>query len=291
MQRRERKVAGLGDGERRGDRLEIAHFSNQDNVGVLAKAVLERRREGLRVGAHFALVDDAALVAVDELDRVLHRDDVTLPLLVDLVDDRRERGRFARARRARHQDQAARPLRQLRHHRREAELVEGADVEGNHADGHRHAAPLLVHVPAEAGQVLDAEGEVQLVLGLEPLLLVLGEHRVRERQRVLGIHDVGTRIRIRDVAVHAQLRPLTCGKVQVRGFPLDHLLKEHPEVDAHAAVSFTTSSSVVTPLATFTIPSMRRVSIPSATAASRSSEDASPRRIIRRNVADRFMTS
>ena len=86
-----RQVTGLGDRQRRGDRLQVAHFADQDDVGVFTQRVLERGREALGVGADLALVDDAALVAVDELDRVFHRDDVTLPLLVDLVDHRGER--------------------------------------------------------------------------------------------------------------------------------------------------------------------------------------------------------
>ena len=53
------------------------------------------------------------------------------------------------------------------------------------ADRHRHAAALLVHVSTEARQVLDAEGEVELVLGLEAVLLVVREDRVRELQGLL----------------------------------------------------------------------------------------------------------
>ena len=60
MQRGEREVAGLGDGERRRDRLQVAHFADQDDVGVLTQRVLERVGEALGVGADLALVDDAA---------------------------------------------------------------------------------------------------------------------------------------------------------------------------------------------------------------------------------------
>ncbi len=60
MQRGEREVAGLRDGERRGDGLEIAHFADQDDVGVFTQRVLERGVEALGVGADLALVDDAA---------------------------------------------------------------------------------------------------------------------------------------------------------------------------------------------------------------------------------------
>src|SRR6266513_1842646 len=143
VQGRERQVTGLGDGERRLRRFEIAHFADQHHVGVLPQGVLEGGREAVGVGSDFALVDDAALVSVDELDRVLHRNDVPLQLLVDLVDHRGEGRAFARPRRARHEHEAARPLRQLRHDPGQAEVVEGAHVEGNLADHERDAAALL----------------------------------------------------------------------------------------------------------------------------------------------------
>ena len=44
--------------------------------GSSRSAYLSAAREALRVGADLALVDDAALVAVDELDRIFDRDDV-----------------------------------------------------------------------------------------------------------------------------------------------------------------------------------------------------------------------
>ncbi len=58
-----------------------------------------------------------------------------------------------------------------------------------------------------------------------------------------------------------------------------------------AAVSFTTSSSVVTPFLTLTMPSMRSVNIPSSTATSRSSSVDDPRRIARRMGEVSSMTS
>ena len=77
MQRAENQVTRLGDGERRFDRLEIAHLADQHDVGVLPQDVLERDLEADAVSrADFALVDDAHLVGVQELDRVFDRDDV-----------------------------------------------------------------------------------------------------------------------------------------------------------------------------------------------------------------------
>jgi hypothetical protein len=86
VQGREDEVAGLGRGQRGRDRLEVAHLAEEDHVGVLAERGAERLGEARRVDADLALVDDAALVPVHELDRVLDREDVLGALAVDLVD-------------------------------------------------------------------------------------------------------------------------------------------------------------------------------------------------------------
>src|SRR4051794_9806938 len=67
----EDEVTGLGRGQRDGDRLEVTHFADQDDVGVLAQHVLQCVLERPGVLPHLALVDQARLVAVQELDRVL----------------------------------------------------------------------------------------------------------------------------------------------------------------------------------------------------------------------------
>ena len=72
----EDEVASLGRGQGGGDGLEVAELTDQDDVGVLAQDPAERLGERIGVRAHLALADDRALVAVQELDRVLDGDDV-----------------------------------------------------------------------------------------------------------------------------------------------------------------------------------------------------------------------
>ena len=69
VQRREHEVAGLGREQRRFDRLEVAHFADENDVGILPQRAAQRLRERARVDRHFALVDDRSAVAVQELDR------------------------------------------------------------------------------------------------------------------------------------------------------------------------------------------------------------------------------
>ena len=100
-------MAGLGRLQRRLGALGITELADQDHVGVLTQGAAKRGEVRLRVDPDLTLVDDAALVVVQDLDRVLDRDDVLPPRLVDVVDDRGERGRLAGAGRAGYEHEAA----------------------------------------------------------------------------------------------------------------------------------------------------------------------------------------
>ena len=151
---REDEVARLGRLQRGLGRLGVAELSDQDHVGVLAQRAAERLREGVGVEADLALVDDAAVVGVQELDRVLDRDDVLAARAVDVVDRAtasvvdfpepvapvtRTRPRCSSASRADSLGQA-----QLRRSR---------DLGGDDAEGERGRAALLEAVDAEAREV------------------------------------------------------------------------------------------------------------------------------------------
>ena len=73
--------------------------------GSLPQRAPKRLAEGLGVQANLTLVHDAAQVLVEELDRVLDRDDVLAPVRVDVIEDRRERRRLARPGRAGYEDE------------------------------------------------------------------------------------------------------------------------------------------------------------------------------------------
>ncbi len=157
------EVARLG-GEQPGfDRLEVAHLADEDDVGILAQRAAERLREGARVHRHLALVDDRAMVAVEELDRVLDRHDVQqrvrlmwsiiaasvvlLPLPVVPVTSTRPRS----------------SSRDLVQHRRQAELLDGPDAHRDDAEHEADGAALLEDVAAEAAKAGDAVREIDFL--------------------------------------------------------------------------------------------------------------------------------
>ena len=104
---------------------------------------------------------------VQELDRVLDREDVLVARLVDLVDQRGERGRLAGAGRAGHEHDAARLLGELAHDRRQAELLDRHRLGRDQAERGAERAALEEGVDAEAADAGDAVGEVELPVGLE----------------------------------------------------------------------------------------------------------------------------
>ena len=106
-------MAGVGRLERGVERFEISNFADEDDVGVLPQHAPQRLAERCRVGADFALVDVAVHVTVEELDRVLDRDDVRPAILVDVLDHRRQRRGLAGAGDAGDEDEPARLHRDL----------------------------------------------------------------------------------------------------------------------------------------------------------------------------------
>src|SRR5205814_5680368 len=97
VQRGEDEVTGLRRGQRGRHGLQVAQLADQDDVRVLAQRVLEGGGERAGIRPDFALVDQAALVRVEELDRVLDGDDVRVAGPVGQVQQGGEGGGLAGA--------------------------------------------------------------------------------------------------------------------------------------------------------------------------------------------------
>jgi hypothetical protein len=148
-------------------RSRISPTSNEHDVGVLAQRRLERVGERQGVGAELALVDQRLLVLVDELDRILDRDDVRALCRVDVVDHRGERRRLARPGGPRHDDEAARQVAEAEDRGRKPELLGRPDLGGDHPEDGGDPVALLEDVAAEPGDAGDLVPEVDLLVLLE----------------------------------------------------------------------------------------------------------------------------
>src|SRR5215211_1231444 len=186
VQRSEDEVPCLRScyGER--DGLEIAHLTNEYHVGVLPEHVLESLGEALGVLVDLALIDDALLVLVQELDRVLYAHNVLVSGAVDLVDHGGEGGRFTTPRRACNQDEPARLLGEVLHSLRQPEIADALYLAGDGAESRAQSPLLEVDVDPEAGAAWHRVGKVELPLVLQPLALVVGEEVVDQIARRVG---------------------------------------------------------------------------------------------------------
>ena len=149
VQRAEHQVAGFRGGQRRGNSLQVAHLSDQYDVGVLPEDVFQRAGERERVAPQLALVDDRLLMMVDVLYGVLDGDDVATLVRVDEIYHRGLRGRLAVTRGPGDEDQSLRPERQLGNDLGQAEFLQGGHLLRNGPHGGGDAALLHVYVDPE----------------------------------------------------------------------------------------------------------------------------------------------
>ena len=197
-------MAGLGERDRVVHRLAVADLADQDHVGRLPQRVLERDLPALGVDADLALRDDAVRVLVDELDRVLDRDDVAVAVVVAVAEQRRHRRRLAAAGRADEQHDAALAHDHVAQDRRKPQVLELRDRRVDRAQHHADAPLLHERVDAEAADPGRGDREVALLRRLELGGLLVVHHAAHELDRVLR-RERGLRDR-RDLAVDLERR-------------------------------------------------------------------------------------
>ena len=225
VQCREDEVAGFGGLKRGLSCLRVAQLADQDRVGILAEHAAERLREVEGVEPDLTLVDDAIAIGMEDLDRILDRDDVLVPCAVDVVDHRREARRLPGACRTRDEDQAAVLVGEPTDAGRQAQLLETRDVARDDAERERDRAALPIDVDAEARQPVGGVRNVE-VSGLVELLETLrydARNRLDSGEQVLLIQRRAV-VERRDGAVATQHRGLVqlqvdIARAEVNGAP------------------------------------------------------------------------
>jgi hypothetical protein len=141
---------------------------------------------------------------VDELDRVLDRDDVLLAPAVDRVDHRGEGRRLTGAGRARDEHETAVLVGEAAHSVRETELREARNLLRDEAEGERDRASLPIAVHAEAPEPLGQIGRVEL--GRDVEVLALGGCPLGDQ----GQHGLEVRLG-QEAFLHRSQRPVDTG--------------------------------------------------------------------------------
>ena len=88
-------MPGFSSADRQLDGFQIAHFSHQDDVGVFPQGCSQCIGETAGVFVELALMHQALIALVHEFDRILDREDVFRPAVVDVIQQGRQGGGFA----------------------------------------------------------------------------------------------------------------------------------------------------------------------------------------------------
>ena len=91
MQGAEYQVAGFRRGEGQTNGFQVAHFAHQHHVRIFSQRRTQRLTEPQRVAMHFALIDQASLAFVHELDRIFNGYNVIRAVVVAVIDHAGER--------------------------------------------------------------------------------------------------------------------------------------------------------------------------------------------------------
>ena len=145
-------------------------------------------------------------------NRIFDRDDVPGVSRIDLADERGERRRLSRSRRAAHENQSARRLHEIGKRRRKIQLRNGRYVGRQRTNGRRGRAALSMDVHAESPcasialryRATEAEGEVDGAIGEESF----GEtsrHDIRQQRMDVVVRE-RFRVRLCEDSVDAKDR-------------------------------------------------------------------------------------
>ena len=152
---------GKGDGVIHG--FAVTDFTDKDDIGCLAQRVFQRRHPVFRIYTNLTLSDDAVLMVVDKLNRILDSDDVPERVFVAVIDKRGERSRFPRAGTADKNHKAAFFQRNILQDRRQVQTLKLGNFAGNCAEYQCRRAALYHRINAETAGIRQADGKVALV--------------------------------------------------------------------------------------------------------------------------------
>src|SRR5580692_815272 len=228
------QMAGFGCENRGGNGFEVAHFADQNDVGILTQGSAQRGGERSGVDFDFALIDETFFVAVQIFDRVFDGDDVLGAQRVNAVDHRGERRRFSGTGGAGGENQAALLFAKLRKNAREFKFFDGANFGGNDAQDHADVAALLEYVHTKASEAGDAVSHIEFGGFLEFLLLPVGHHAEGHGQHFFRRDAWHVVERVQD-AIDAKVRVVADFQVQVGSAAFDGAAQEIVNIDGHGA--------------------------------------------------------
>ncbi|CAM3097685.1 hypothetical protein PSPL106493_06385 [Pseudomonas plecoglossicida] len=213
MHRCQHQVPRFRRPQRQAYRLEISQLADHDHIRVLTQRTAQALGKVPAVSADLALVDQAALTAVDNFHRVFEGDDVQTALTIELIDQGRQGAGLAAAGWPPDQDQPIGIPRNSSIHFFQCQLTQCRDAPGNEAKGRRRAIQLAKQIETKASQWRQLQGQILLITlfpALAPPLVEQRRHAIVQRSRLQA-----RQVQPLQLAIQAQHRYFARSQVQV----------------------------------------------------------------------------
>src|SRR4029077_1751967 len=175
VQRGEDEMAGFRGFQCNLDRFAVTHFADENHFGSLTQRAAKGEGKSGRVAVQLALVNGGLFVLMQKLNGILDSEDVKGLFHVHFVDDCSDRGRFAGAGGAGHQDNAVFQLHDFFEARRQLEVIEPGNFVGDDAHHDGATAALAEDVDAktaDAGQAIGKVGGAVLIELVQRVLVI-----------------------------------------------------------------------------------------------------------------------
>ena len=183
VDRSEYQVPCFGGVNGRHERLFVAHFAHQHDIGIFAHGMLHRDFEVFHIHADLTLIDQAFVFGVNELDGIFEREDVLAIETVDVVEHRGNRGGLSRTGHARQQHHSLIEMAEGFDDRRQIETFEIGNPIAHAPRNQSDLAKLLQHIDAKPpGLAVDVTGmrKVGAPFLLEDFQVSLVHHGIQE---------------------------------------------------------------------------------------------------------------
>ena len=89
-------MAGFGRRQRQAYGFDITHFTHQDDIRIFTQGCPQCLVEAVCIAMDFTLINDAFLAAVNKLDWIFDRQNVSFNMVINMINHGRQRGRFTR---------------------------------------------------------------------------------------------------------------------------------------------------------------------------------------------------
>ncbi len=168
---------------------------------------------------NLTLINQAFLALMHEFDRVLDRQDVGVVIRIDVIDHRRQRGRFARAGWPRNQDNAAWVTGDILEKLGATQVLKGQDFRWNGSE-HRRRTPILVEgVNAKSSQPRQFKGKIALQKLLVITTLIVIHDVIDQALNFLGVQR--RHVNTANIAIDTDHGRQTRREMQVGRFVFD----------------------------------------------------------------------